>query len=82
MSKPNAEMVRMHRQILSDYYKAHGVVTGEEPSDALVDAAHAHAFELEKNDPAFSFPPYGIKFVQASNEQLIALYGPGDQPTS
>ncbi|ABD72125.1 hypothetical protein Rfer_4439 (plasmid) [Rhodoferax ferrireducens T118] len=82
MTYQNPEMARLHRQILSDYYKAHGVASGEAPSEALVEAANAHAHELEKNDPAFSFPPYGIKFVQASNEQLIALYGPGDLPTS
>ena len=54
MTYQNPEMARKHRQILSDYYQDHGVATGDEPSDALVEAANAHAYALEKNDPAFS----------------------------
>lgn len=46
----NPEKVRRNREILSAYYKDHGVAIGESPSDALIEAAHAHAFELQKND--------------------------------
>lgn len=53
MNYQNPEIAQRHRQILSDFYKAHGVAVGEPPSDALIEAANAHAFELEKNDPMF-----------------------------